>query len=292
MKAKKTFSGVYPAIISPVDETGRIIESELRSLIRYFSEASVAGVYVCGGTGEGILLPVESRKRIAEIVMDEAKPYGMQVIVHIGASDPDNKKVLVQHAESLGVDALSSIPPIYFSYNRKSICDYYRWIAGLTELPLIIYASVQAGINFTADMVEELAAVPNIKGIKFTGYNFHELLKISEVVPSDFSIINGADESFIFGLLAGADGGIGSTYNIMPDKFQSLYELWSAGMVDEAVSLQREINDVIRFILSYPVIGAVKYILEKKGFNVGGPVFPNDTLSTLQKEELSRKMGF
>ncbi len=287
MNAAKLFKGIYPAIVSPIGRDGEVLETELRELVQYFCSTDITGLYVCGGTGEGILLSVARRKRITEIIVDEAgkhrKDTPLQIIVHVGAAEAENTQELAEHASQTGADALSAIPPIYYSYSTSKICEYYRWLAGTTDLPLIVYASAQSGFHVTTDILRELAAIPSIKGIKFTGYNFYEMLKFSEATPDDFSILNGGDEVMIFGLLAGADGGIGATYNVMPERFCRLYAYWLNGDIQAARAEQRTINTVIDHIVSYPVIGAVKFMLKLKGFPVGGPVFPNDDLSDAQK---------
>ena len=288
------FSGVYPALVSPVTAEGVVMEANLRAMVRHFGATRVRGVYVCGGTGEGILLPMEIRMRILEIVVDESgrlqREQPLQVIAHIGAAEAANTRELALHAERVGAFAISTIPPIYFTYSRERICAYYAWVSQLTDLPLIIYAAAQAGVAFTADMLKELSAYRNIRGIKFTGYNFFELMRMRAVVPADFSILNGGDEVLLFGLLAGADGGVGATYNVMPDLFCRLFDAFTAKDFTLAKALQQQVNEVISLIIQYPVIGAVKWMLENQGLPVGETVFPDDPLSDMQKKQLLRQL--
>jgi N-acetylneuraminate lyase len=290
MNEECLFSGVYPALVSPVTADGVVMEANLRALVRHFAATRVRGVYVCGGTGEGILLPIEVRMRILEIVVDEAGALRMeqplQVIAHIGAAEAANTRELVLHAKRVGAYAISTIPPIYFTYSRERICAYYAWVSQLTDLPLIIYAAAQAGVAFTADMLKELSAYPNIRGIKFTGYNFFELMRMRAVVPADFSILNGGDEVLLFGLLAGCNGGVGATYNVMPDLFCRLYDAFMAQDFTLAKALQQQVNEIIGLMIQYPVIGAVKWMLENQGLPVGETVFPDDPLSDAQKKQL------
>jgi len=288
------FSGIYPALVSPVDKDGNVMEPELRALVRHFADTPVKGLYVGGGTGEGVLLPVRTRKQILDIVIDESRKtqrkQPMQILVHIGATEPANTEELALHAAAAGADALSAIPPIYFAYSRERIIEYYAWIAKLSTLPLIIYASAQAGTAFTANMLEELSKEPNIKGIKFTGYNFYELMNMRSVVPDSFSILNGGDEVMMFGLLAGVNGGVGATYNIMPTQFCRLYDAWHAGDIEQVKAIQRNINDIINLIVHFPVIGAVKHMLQLQGFPVGDTIFPNNPLSPEQKTDLTARL--
>ncbi len=288
------FSGIYPALVSPVAKDGSVMEPELRALVRHFADTPVNGLYVGGGTGEGILLPVRTRKQIVDIVIDESRKAEreepLKILVHIGATEAANTEELVHHADAAGADALSSIPPIYFTYSRERIIEYYTWIAKLSPLPLIIYASAQAGTAFTAEMLKELSQEPTIKGIKFTGYNFYELMNMRAMVPDSFSILNGGDEVMMFGLLAGVNGGVGATYNIMPTQFCRLYDAWNAGDIEQVKTIQRKINDIINLIVHFPVIGAVKHMLELQGFPVGDTIFPNNPLSPEQKTDLAARL--
>lgn len=295
------FSGVYPALVSPVRSDGAVDEIALRDIVRYLAAAGVDGLYVCGGTGEGIMLPVATRVRILEIVMAERAALGREstlaIIDHIGAVECENIRVLAEHAASLGVDAVSAIPPIYYGYGKGEIIQYYSRISEFSDLPLIIYASAQSGVAFTPDILKAIVEKPKVRGIKFTGYDFYTLMRLRSVMPASegYSVLNGGDEVLHFGLSAGADGGIGTTYNVMPRQFGELYRAFRAGDMAEAHRLQEKINKVITEMIKYPVIGSVKAILGMIGHPVGDPVFPNRALTTAEKaslEEALRAVGY
>lgn len=290
------FSGIYPAIVSPVGDDGKVLEVPLRKMVAHLAHTPIQGVYVGGGTGEGVLLPVSVRKRILEIVIDElsnmqqSRDRKLQVIAHIGAAEAQNTEDLAFHAATIGSDAISAIPPMYYQYGRQRICSYYRWISELADVPLIVYAAAQSSIQFSSDMVQELASYPLIKGLKFTGYNFFELLEISQIIPSDFSLLNGGDEVLLFGLLAGAHGGIGATYSVMPNRFCSLYQSYLSGDFEAAREQQIVINKVIRTLISHQVIDGVKCMLTHLGFPVGHSVFPNESLGDDQERKLLKDL--
>ena len=93
----------------------------------------------------------------------------------------NRKMTIARTAADAGVQALSSVPPVYYNYGQRGVMQYYEWLAKETELPVIIYASVQSGVTFTAANLAELVKCPGIRGLKFTSYNLYELMKMRVV---------------------------------------------------------------------------------------------------------------
>lgn len=286
----QVFSGIYPALVTPMRKDGSVDEDSLRDLVRWLASFEIDGLYICGGTGEGILLSVEAREKVLDVVVDErsrlARKRPLRVIDHIGAVEASSAEELARHAEAKGADAISAIPPIYFGYSRDDIVRYYTWMSGLCELPLIIYASAQSGVSFTADMIKTISRDTAVSGLKFTSYDFFTLMQMRAEAPEGFTILNGGDEVFLFGLLAGADGGVGTTYNVMPRQFCDLYRAFAAGDFAAAKREQQKINAVVKELTRFPVIASVKAALELIGHPVGDAVFPNRSLTAEEKASL------
>lgn len=291
----KVFTGIYPALVSPIGRDGSVLESALRDLVRWISATEIDGLYLCGGTGEGLLLTVDVREKVLEIVMDEkarlhrAKP--LQILVHIGAVESRNAETLARHAKASGADAVSAIPPIYYGYTKDDIVRYYTWLAERCDLPLIIYASAQSGVSFTPELLKTIAAETSVSGIKFTSYDFYTLMQMRASVPEGFTILNGGDEVLLFGMMAGANGGVGTTYNVMPREFCDFYKAFKRGDFESAKREQEKINRVVRELIKYPVIGSVKAALEMIGHPVGEPVFPNRELTGAEKSALKEGLA-
>ncbi len=267
------FKGIIPAIVSPLNEDGTVREKVFRDLINWQLETGCRGFYLCGGTGEGVVMRPEARKTVAEIAVDELKGRGF-VIDHIGAVDLNTAVDLAGHASSIGVDAISSLPPFFYTYDEKEIIQFYRALADSSEVPLIIYASPMSGINISADLVEKLLNIQGIIGVKYTSYNYYEMRRIKELNNGDVNVINGPDETLLCGLVMGADGGIGTTYNVIPKIFVKLYLSFLEGRIDEARLLQYKANKVIEILVKYGILAGVKDMLEMIGFNVGYYTYP------------------
>src|SRR5439155_27259256 len=117
----------------------------------------------------------------------------------------------------------------------------------------------------------ELAAIPNVAGLKFTDYNLYKLWSIRSQGKIVYS---GRDEVLVAGLLMGADGGIGTFYNLVPDWFVEVYRRAQAGDWTGARAVQDEITELIRIVLRFPALPAVKFLLAHIGLDCGGCVAP------------------
>lgn len=278
------FKGVIPALVSPLNEDGSVKEKVLRKLINWHLKAGCKGFYICGATGEGTVMKPEARKVMAEITVDEAKGRGF-IIDHVGAIDLKTALELAKHASDTAVDAISSVPPFFYKYGQEEIFDYYEALAGSSDVPVLMYASPLSGISITPEMVEELMSIKNMIGLKWTSYNYYEMRKIKELNNGDINVINGPDETFLCGLIMGADGGIGATYNIMPEVFVKLFDSFVKGDVDEAQKAQFKANRIIHILLKYGVLNGIKDILEMIGFDVGNCTFPLKRFAVSEQED-------
>ncbi|MBO4406308.1 MAG: dihydrodipicolinate synthase family protein, partial [Clostridia bacterium] len=184
------------------------------------------------------------------------------LIDHVGAPDLTDALALARNARTSGVDAVSSlVPSFYFANTEDEIVDYYKRVAAEAEKPLLVYATPM----ITGDVVslmERLLRIDGVIGCKFTRYNYYEMSLVKMLDGGNVNVINGPDEMLLAGLSMGADGGIGSTYNVMPDRFVALYDAFRANDLARAREIQYGINRVIRVLLRYGRGNAVKTVKE------------------------------
>lgn len=289
------FQGIMPALVSPVNEDGSIREAVLRRLVLDLSAAGITGFYLLGSTGEGVIMDPARRMELAEIVKDCA-PQGMKLIDHIAATDLSTVKRLARHARAIGLDAIASVPPFFYSYDEQGIIDYYRAMSDASDgLPLLIYASPLSGEPLPVSTVEKMLKIPGFIGMKYTNPNYFRMAQYKKLDNGNINILNGPDETCVLGLLMGADGAIGTTYNNMPRTFVQLYEAFKAGDIQRAAALQHRANELIELYLQYNVIAAAKAALELQGYDVGEPNAPLPRMSQAQKQAFwaaLREKGF
>lgn len=289
--SNKLFHGVMPALITPINDDGSIREAAARQLIESHIAKGVTGFYICGATGEGPVMSEESRMRMAEIAVDQVKGR-VAVINHVGACDAMSAVRLAKHAERIGCDAISSVPPTFFyGHEENEIFNYYKALSDACAKPLLVYAT---GMFKQADIVpviKRLLSLDTVIGLKFTRFNYYEMHRIVELNGGDVNVINGPDEMLICGLTMGADAGIGSTYNVMPGEFVKLYSSFASGDLAAAQAQQFKINHAIEIMLKHSLFPALKHMLTVQGFDVGYPVFPAKRFTPDEEAALMRDLN-
>lgn len=279
------FNGVYPALVSPKDDDGRLSLTRAEALITRLYEAGVHGLYLCGNTGEGYLLSMDERKRLTELAVDVSKGKG-KVVVHVGAPAETDGIDLAKHARSAGADGVSSLPPYVQGYQFDEHLAYYTQIAYAADLPTFVYyIPVVTKVEFTLDQMDELLGIHGVEGLKFTNYNLYLMEGIVNGGRSPH-VFNGHDEVFLAGLTMGAQAGIGTFYNLVPKTFIGIYDAFNAGDLDRARTHQATANRLIRTCHAFRQNGAVHAIFQMQGADCGDPIRPARPLGKEQGEAL------
>ncbi len=272
------YKGIFPAFYACYDEKGEVSPEGVQALTKYFVEKGVKGVYVGGSSGECIYQSVEDRKITLENVMKAAEGK-LTVIAHVACNNTKDSMELAAHAESLGVDAIAAIPPIYFKLPAHAIAKYWNDISSAApNTDFVIYNIPQlAGVALTLDLFAEMRKNPKVIGVKNSSMPVQDIQQFKQEAGEDYIVFNGPDEQFISGLVIGAEGGIGGTYGVMPELFLKMEELVKAGKMAEAKEIQYAANSVIYKMCSahgnmYAVIKAIIKINE--GIDIGGVRLP------------------
>ena len=279
--------GVMPALVTPLDN-GSVNTEALKKLIEFLLKQNASGFYIGGATGEGLLLSLDERKKLCEKAIEYIGGECTK-IVHITDMNYSNTIELAKHAEACGADAISAIPPIYFSYDDEDIYDYYKNIAASVNIPVMIYYASSANRIMPTGLFKRLFEIDNITSVKWTNSNYYKMIELKSECPKA-SVINGPDEMLLCGLAAGADGGIGSTYNIMLPTYRKIYELYQNGEMKKALEEQSKADKIISVMLEYLVIPSVKLVLRKMGIDVGEAALPQKRYSKEEENVIIKKL--
>ncbi|MFV0379462.1 MAG: N-acetylneuraminate lyase [Anaerorhabdus sp.] len=281
----KDFKGVIPAMVTPFDENENIDEKGLKELVDYLIDKGVHGLYLTGSTGEGFLMDLEERKRVVEIVIEKTNGR-VPIVVHVGAISTKLSIELAKHAQEKGADGISSVPPFYYRFNESQIINYYKDISESVDIPMIVYNVPLVGL-MGLETIKKLSKIEQVKGVKFTALAHYEITQIKDEIGSDFLVYSGADEMAMSGLLNGADGIIGSFYNIIPEVFLDIYQSVLNNDIEKAKEVQTTAVRIIMHCLSYPSFYAVmKYILRLENVSGGYCRRPFENLSNKQEKEV------
>ena len=285
MKDYSKYAGIIPAFYACYDEKGDISPKAVRELTEYYIAKGVKGLYVGGSSGECIYQHPDERKAVLEAVMSEAKGK-ITVIAHVACNNTADSVELAAHAEKCGVDAIAAIPPIYFHLPNYAIADYWNAMsAAAPNTEFVIYNIPQlAGVALSPSLFKKMRENPNVIGVKNSSMPVQDI----EMWRDEGAIVfNGPDEQLLSGLAAGAIGGIGGTYGVMPELYLAIYRLFNEGNIASAREIQDECCHVIYKMCSgtgnmYAMIKAI--MLEREGIEVGSVRAP---LCELQPEDMS-----
>ncbi len=267
--------GILPALLTPMNEDGSEVNYEaLPELVEFHLSAGVAGFFVCGGSGEGLLLRPEERRAILNIVVEQVGDRAA-IIAHVGALATQDAAALATHAASLNVAAVAAVPPVYFRVDDDALCEHYRRIGDAApDTPLWVYQIPSAtGVNINTAKMMRLLESGNVSGIKYSSYDLYDMANIL-ALPQAINVLSGFDEVLVAALSMGAHGAIGSTYNVLPATFSRLYRMARAGDWAEAQALQQRANRVIQALLTVPLMAGLKAILSDQGISCGTPRRP------------------
>ena len=274
MREPEKYCGVIPAFYACYDDAGEVSPERVRALAEHLIRKGVKGVYVGGSSGECIYQSVDDRKRTLENVMAVAKGR-ITVIAHVACNNTRDSVELARHAESLGVDAIAAIPPIYFHLPEYAIADYWNAMSNAApNTDFVIYNIPQlAGVALTMSLFEEMRKNPRVAAVKNSSMPVQDIQIFKALGGEESIVFNGPDEQFVGGRLMGADGGIGGTYGAMPELFLKMDAYIRAGEAEKATPIQYAVNEIISALCSGhgSMYAVIKEVMKKReGLDIGG----------------------
>ncbi len=259
------FTGVGTALITPFTRGGAVDEPGVKRLARRQIDGGVHFLVPCGTTGETPTLSDEERRRVVELVVEEAAG---KVPVLAGAGGYDTKEVIhaARAMAEAGAQGLLSVTPYYNKPTPEGLYQHFKAIAEATPLPIILYnVPGRTGCNIDAATCARLASIPNIVGVKEASGNIQQMAEVCSAVPSDFLVLSGDDAVTLPLMAIGGRGIISVASNEIPAEMSQMVEAAERGDFATARQIHTRLLPLLlgNFVESNP--GPVKFAMAAMG---------------------------
>ncbi|MGF1777381.1 N-acetylneuraminate lyase [Vibrio nomapromontoriensis] len=259
------FSGFYAATLTPFNKDESINYEDVQNLVKFNCDSGLKGLYVGGSTAEAFLCSTEERIELLKATAEVASTSQATLIAHVGDISTRKSELLARAAADLPYDAISAVTPFYYPVGFDQLKQHYSDIIQAAGKPMIVYNfPAFSGSSLSGAQISELLNLDGVVALKQTSADLYQMEQLTRRNP-DKTVFNGFDEILASGLVAGATGGIGSTYNIQAQRILNINAAIQAGDVALAKKLQREANKVIDTLVDAGVIPGLKYVLKLKG---------------------------
>ena len=259
------WTGVGTALVTPFKKSGELDEAGVRRLARRQIDAGVHFLVPCGTTGETPTLSEAERRRVVELVVEEANG---RVPVMAGAGGYDTREVVhaAREMQKAGANGLLSVTPYYNKPTPEGLFQHFSAIADATDLPIVLYnVPGRTGCNMEAPTVARLATIPHIVGVKEASGNIQQMAEILRAVPSTFQVLSGDDAITIPLMAIGGRGIISVASNSVPAEMAQMVEAAERGDYQAARALHHRLLPLllVNFVEANP--GPVKFSMAAMG---------------------------
>ncbi|SHJ79634.1 N-acetylneuraminate lyase [Tangfeifania diversioriginum] len=288
-------TGLIAAPFTPMYEDGSLNTGIIPAYAAKLKNDQLSGVFICGTTGEGMLMTPEERMKVAEKwIHEQTKEF--KVIVHVGTTSSKQSNDLARHAEKnraygIGCMGPSFLPPTHVD----ELVGFCAEIAeGAPGLPFYYY-HIPSISGVKISMVEFIQKakerIPNLAGIKFTDNNFMDMQQCMKLDKGKWDILHGYDELLLAGLAFGAKGAVGSTYNFMATLYYGVMEDFENGNLDAAREKQAFSVRVVEVLNKYGgAIAAGKALMKQAGVDCGPNRLPIKNLQGINYENFTKEI--
>ena len=283
------------AVHSPFDAGGGIAPEAVAIQASFLAANGIRTVFITGTTGECHSLTCEERLTLYDAWAHAGPAQGLAVIGHVGGNSIEDARILARRAREQKFAAISTLAPSYFKPER--LADLIEWCAVIAaeapDLPFYYYdIPSMSGVSFPVDrfLVEALARIPNLAGVKFTNLDLVSYRRCLDVAGDRFDLPWGTDEALLAALATGARGAVGSTYNWAPRLYVDLTDAFTRGDLDEARRLQSISIAMVDAIAATGFMGTAKALMCRLGVPVGPARSPLSNPASAQVDALFTRL--
>ena len=264
VKINKAFSGSWVALITPMDEQGKVDFEDLRKLVSWHIEAGTTGLVILGTTAEAVTLSEQEQLDVLNTVIDENKSR-LPIVVGNGSNCTQTTIDKTKQLDGLDIQGYLTVTPYYNKPTQKGMVAHFKAVAAVTDKPIILYnVPGRTCVDLSNEAVIELAKIDNIVGIKDATADLSRVAVLRENT-NDFLLFSGDDFSSIEYLELGGDGVISVTANVEPAKLAKLVDACLAGLSDKAKEINNKLLALHQDLFIEPNPVPTKWALQQKG---------------------------
>ena len=288
------FRGVFPYLVSPVDDAGKVKSDVLGRLCDDLIKAGVHGLTPLGSTGEFAYLDREQRAAVVAATIEAAQGR-VPVIPGVASTTTADAVAQAKAYQQAGADGILAILEAYFPIPDDGVEAYFRAIADAVDIPVGIYTNPQfQRSDLTLDVIARLAKHPRIVFIKDASTNTGRLLSIINRCGEDIDVFSASSHIPAAVMLIGGAGWLAGPACIIPRQSVELFNLCKERRWDDALKLQRKLWRVNEAFARFNLAACVKAGLQIQGYDVGDPLPPQAALTVDERkivENTLREMG-
>lgn len=284
------FHGVFPYLVSPVDEAGRIKSDVLGRLCDDLIKAGVHGLTPLGSTGEFAYLNNEQRTAVVRTTIETANKR-VPVVAGVASTVTADAVAQAREYQRLGADGILAILESYFPLKDAQVESYFRAIADAVDIPVVLYTNPQfQRSDLTLDVIARLSEHPRIRYIKDASTNTGRLLSIMNRCP-ELAVFSASAHIPAAVMLIGGVGWMAGPACVVPRQSVRLYELCRAGRWDQAMALQRGLWRVNEAFARFNLAACIKAGLQTQGYPVGDPIPPQPALTAEERQIVAKTLA-
>jgi 4-hydroxy-tetrahydrodipicolinate synthase len=288
------FHGVFPYLVSPVEPGGQIRTDVLGRLCDDLIKAGVHGLTPLGSTGEFAYLNAAQRASVVQTTIETARGR-VPVVAGVASTSTLDAVAQAKAYQKLGADGILAILEAYFPLSDAQVESYFRAIADVVDIPVVIYTNPQfQRSDLTLDVIARLAAHPRIRYIKDASTNTGRLLSIMNRCGDAIQVFSASAHIPAAVMLIGGVGWMAGPACVIPRQSVELYNLCNAARWDEALALQRRLWRINEAFARYNLAACIKAGLASQGYDVGDPIAPQAALTADERkavEAVLREIG-
>lgn len=274
--------------VTPFKPNDQIDEEALRTCVNFWIEGGLHGLVTCGSNGEAPYLSREERKKVIEIVVDEANGK-VPVIAGTGSVSTWETIMFTKDAKESGAAAALVVTPFYFKLSKREIYAHYKTILEAVDLPIIFYSVPKfTGFDLDVAVISQLASeYENVVGVKDSGGSIGRITETIRLVGDKISVLAGTADLTFPTLILGGKGAIIAVANIIPNMCSLLYNSFKRRDYEGASKLQRDVAHVNQILMRYNQLSTVKEALNSLGLPGGCPRKPALPLGETERKEIT-----